>query len=76
MKLQKFPDGSRRYSSKTMAADPPNVLVHVLDALSIVRPHIGLAERAARAARTDNINKIPTLDTARTNSSSEVSNVW
>ena len=56
-----------------MAADPPNVLVHVLDALIIVRPRIGLA---AKVARTDTINKIPTLDTARTNSSSEVSNVW
>ena len=44
-----------------MAADPPNVLVHVLDALIIVRPRIGLT---AKVARTDNINKIPTLDTS------------
>ena len=33
------------HDTMTIAAKPPNVLVHVLDALSIVRPDIVLAAR-------------------------------
>ena len=52
-KLSLVPDARRK---KPCCQSPLQVLVHVLDALRIVRPHIVLA---TKAARTHGINNIP-----------------